>query len=138
MFDPELLTKICGRWNYKIMIDAFASRHNRQVKSYWSWTYEPEAKGQDAFLQDWSKVQGLYANPPWPIIDRVLTKIKEDHVPKMLLVVPVWTSAPWWPRFMEMVTKIKILHPKTRPYWSQDKTKMMSPKWRTAIAILKS
>ena len=40
---------------------------------YFSWRPYPYAEATDAFLQDWTAVKG-FANPPWNLISRVLTK----------------------------------------------------------------
>ena len=56
-------------------VDLFASRLTRQLPHFYSWRPDPEAEATDAFMQDWSAGRG-YANSPWCLIPRCLTKVK--------------------------------------------------------------
>ncbi|KAL1919206.1 uncharacterized protein VTP21DRAFT_2588 [Calcarisporiella thermophila] len=55
----------------------------------------------DALMQDWSKEQNPYANPPWALIARVLRKVLLEQV-KLTLVTPHWPSAPWFPLLQQL------------------------------------
>ena len=50
-------------------------------------TPDPAAKGVDAFSFDWQLEAAPYANPPWPLIARMLDKIIYDCV-RCMVVVP--------------------------------------------------
>ena len=71
---PESLQTIQARTG-PLSIDLFASRLTTQLQNFFSWRPDPEAIACDAFFQNWSTIQGhLYANPPWPLIGKALSK----------------------------------------------------------------
>ena len=49
--------------------------------------------GNRCLLQDWSQTKG-YANPPWNLIGRVLSKAQMNQA-HIILVAPVWKTQPW-------------------------------------------
>ena len=46
----------------------------------------------------------MYANPPWTLIWRVLTRIAEDGA-MVLLVTPHWQEAPWYESLLELTVR---------------------------------
>ena len=105
--DRETFIKINELYG-PIEMDLFASRLTSQCRRYFSWQPDPYAEETDAFLQDWSKIRG-FANPPWNMIARVITKVQSQKA-DVILVTPVWKSQPWyailptmmvdWPRLL--------------------------------------
>src|SRR5256886_8636077 len=69
-------------------LDLFASHHNSQLHRYFSWTPDPGVKVINAFHQTWSKMN-LWANPPWILILRILSKLIRKKATMTILV-------PWW------------------------------------------
>ena len=90
-----------------IKVDMFASRLTTQCPAYFSWRPDPYAVATDAFLQDWSQIKG-YANPPWSLIGRVLSKVQMDKA-HIVLVAPVWKTQPWYPLLLQMLVAIPRL-----------------------------
>ena len=84
-----------------IEVDMIASRLTAQVPAFSSWRPDPYAVATDAFLQDWSQIKG-YANSPWSLIGRVLSKVKRDQA-SVVLVAPVWKTHPWYPLLLQML-----------------------------------
>ena len=75
-------------------IDLFASRLCHQLPQYIAWHPDPYSQGTDAMIQNWNI--GLpYAFPPFSMISRVLLKIKQECVPLLILIAPVWSTQPW-------------------------------------------
>ena len=65
---PELFQKIVDKFG-KTDIDLFASRINRQLKSYVSWHPEPEAMAVNAFSLTWnSKFFYMFPPPPFSLV----------------------------------------------------------------------
>ena len=124
----------------KLSVDLFASRNNRQTKVYYSRVEEPEAAGTDAFAFNWSQWnssqddEAPYANPPWELIPRMLEKCKIEGV-RMVVVVPVWHSAEWWPLFESLQVKGVTL-PAEPLFISKGREKLPAPSWQTRVAIL--
>jgi len=53
----------------------------------------------DAFLEDWSQLQG-FANPPWCLIHRCLTKV-EIQSARIVLITPFWKTQSWFSVVLE-------------------------------------
>ena len=73
-------------------VDLFVSRLTFQLPCFFSWRPDLMAEVTDAFIQDWNTVSG-YANPPWNLIGRVLSKVEEQGA-EVVLVAPIWPSQP--------------------------------------------
>ena len=82
-------------------VDLFASRLIRKLPHFYSWRLDPDAEATDAFLQDWSKVRG-FANPPWCLIHRCLSKVKAESA-RLVIVVPLWKTQSWFPLLLELL-----------------------------------
>ena len=89
-----------------IEMDLFTSRLTAQCPAFFSWRPDPYAVATDAFLQDGSQIKG-YANPPWSLIGRVLSKVQMDKA-CIALVAPVWKTQPWYPLLLQMLMLIAI------------------------------
>ena len=88
---PILFQKLSQRF-YIPRVDLFASRMNHQVATFVSWKPEPEAWVVDAFSINWRDIM-FYAFPPFSVLDRVLSKIKEEQA-SGILVLPLWPTQP--------------------------------------------
>ena len=104
----SILTRAWTTLNVQPVLDMFAADHNHRLPNFWSWGASPFALAQDAFQQPWGS-STMYANPPWPLIPRVLTEAKVDHA-HLVLCLPVWKGASWWPTAMALrVSKLLVL-----------------------------
>eukprot|EP00161_Ancyromonas_sigmoides_P003068 TRINITY_DN127_c3_g2_i1.p2 TRINITY_DN127_c3_g2~~TRINITY_DN127_c3_g2_i1.p2 ORF type:complete len:611 (+),score=107.09 TRINITY_DN127_c3_g2_i1:406-2238(+) len=99
--NPELFRRAVALWGAP-QTDLFASAANAQVPRYFSLRLDPFAAGLDAFRHPW-RGHLQYANPPFlgRIIARVLDKVIRERA-KLILVLPVWPSAGWWPTFHQL------------------------------------
>lgn len=108
-------------------IDLFASSLNAKCTKFVSWWGGSGSIAADAFTIDW-KDYFFYAFPPFSVILRVLQKIMVDKA-KGILVVPLWTSQPWYPLFCSLLESKplifkadkKLLSFRNRPHplWSR-------------------
>ena len=97
---PAIFARLCKiRWSPSI--DAFASAKNRQTDRFWSWTFEEGTSGVDFFHQN-LKGERLYGNPPFTLLTRVLRTLQAQRA-RMILIVPRWESAVWWPLMRAML-----------------------------------
>ena len=96
---PELFQKIVDKFG-KPDIDLFASRINRQLKSYVSWHPEPEAMAVNAFSLTWNNNFFLCSHS---LVGRVLAKVNRDKT-DAVIVVPDWSTQYWYPQLMQMTT----------------------------------
>ncbi|CAL8096456.1 unnamed protein product [Orchesella dallaii] len=91
--------KICTTF-FHPEIDLFASYLTRKCHRYMSWLPDPESEVVDAFTTKWQN--RFYAFPPFNMIAKVLRKIELDGV-YGIVVVPVWPTQAWYPRFLDMI-----------------------------------
>ena len=82
-------------------IDLFATRINNRCNKYCSWERDPEAYAINAFTIGW-KEEFWYAFPPFSLIIKVLKKVREEGSTG-ILVVPFWTTQPWFPEFKRLL-----------------------------------
>ena len=96
---PDTLRVIWDTW-FTPTIDLFASALCHVRPAYCSLALDPNSLGNAFSLAKWPAV-GAYAFPPTPIIATVLDRIRRDQVREIILVVPHWTGALWWPRLAQ-------------------------------------
>jgi hypothetical protein len=82
-------------------VDAFASRQNNKLPTFWSLRPDPEAQDTDALQQNWPN-QGLHLFPPWKLIPRVLQKLKLQKTKSAILISPYWPTQHWFPLILQM------------------------------------
>ena len=76
-------------------VDRFSTFKTCQFPCFCSCWLNPCAEGIDAFTLSWAGENNWMFPPPY-LIPRVLKDM--DHGQEHgALVVPLWTSAPWWP-----------------------------------------
>ena len=100
MLNPTVFQRITTQLG-PLEVNLFASRLTRQLPRFYSWRPDPEAEATDAFLQDWAKLRG-FANPPWCLIHRCLSKVKAE-LARIVLVVPLWKIQSWFPVLLELL-----------------------------------
>ena len=95
-----------------VTIDLFASRINAKVECYYSYTPDPEAYGIDAFSHSWQQ-DHFYAFPPFSCIAQVINKIELDNATG-ILIVPLFTTQPWFTRLLRILISEPLLLPKSQ------------------------
>ena len=93
-------------------IDLFASRLNFQTKPYIARHPDPGAFAIDVFSVGWGK-HCFYAFPPFNLIDRVLQKVEADKASGRL-IVPQWTTQPWFPVLMRLLVQGPLALPRRK------------------------
>ena len=73
-------------------VDLFASSLSTQLPCFFSWRSDPLAEATDVFNQQWGQLKG-YANPPWCLISRVPTQVK-NHQAQIILSMEGPTLVP--------------------------------------------
>jgi hypothetical protein len=111
---PDLFARIQGLWSCSVRVDLFASRHNAQVKTYYSWHHDFDAAGVDSLHHSWHWKYTIYAYPPVFLIMRVLQKILQEETSDVILILPLWPSQAWWPTLMMMLTEVPVILPHKR------------------------
>jgi hypothetical protein len=88
-----IFQKICKNFG-KPDIDLFASRTNRKLEKYVSFSFDPFAWKMDAFALDWTNLF-VYSFPPVQMISKVVQKLKREK-PRIILIVPDWPMQAWY------------------------------------------
>ena len=109
LLDPIVFHQLCLSLKVAPTIDLFASRISHLLPRYMTWKADPEAIAVNALLQDWTDEQA-YAFPPFPLIGKVLQKLKKHEI-VLVLVCPIWPSQPWWSKILEMAIKAPLKLP---------------------------
>ena len=82
--------------------DLFASPGNKKLDSFVARWPHWEARAVDALQCPLEGMGGLYANPPWSVIQKFLPRLRQYPQVQVLMVVPFWVSAIWWPQLIKM------------------------------------
>ena len=91
-------------------IDLFSSRLCLQLPQYIAWHPDPYRQEIDAIIKNWN-IGLSYAFPPFSMISRVLLKIKQECVPLLILIAPVWSTQPWYPELLNLCVREPVLLP---------------------------
>lgn len=100
MLPRHQFNKLQKMWG-PLQIDAFASRANHQLSTFWSLRPDPQSVQIDAFSQTWLK-KGMYLFPPWKFIPQVIQRIKQQKIEDAVLVTPNWPTQHWFPMLLRM------------------------------------
>ena len=109
MLNKTVFQALVDMWGVP-KIDLFASHLNHQVAAYVAWKPDPEAVTIDSLSLQWDYLL-LYAFPPFSLIRHVLRKIELEHC-EGIVVVPYWTTQPWYSKLMHMLIDCPFLLPR--------------------------
>ena len=93
-------------------VDMFATLSNSHLPRFMSPVPEPRALAVDALSQDWQG-RSMYMFPPFPLLSKVVQKLRSTQVAEVILVAPWWPSQPWFPHLLRLCVEhplIKISH----------------------------
>ena len=132
--NPEIFQHITRHEQPRI--DLFATRNNTQCPLYYSRFPDPNCAGVDAFNQQWNQHQLAYANPPFILLSRVVAKVRRERA-RVLLIAPVWKTAPWFPDLLEMCHGTYHVLPQREdmflPVSTQHERPIRAPPWECAL-----
>ena len=106
---PSATRKIFARWGTPD-VDLMASNESRKVPVFFSWSrQDTEAWGLDSLAQDinWDHFQLPYCFPPFPLLQQVLDKCRQQEVHRMILVAPWWLGKPFFPALLSMLIDVR-------------------------------
>ena len=84
---------------------AVSSYLNKKLDQFIAWHHDLFAVVVDAFSLSWSQFNLPYAFPPNSIVMRVFQQIRGDNV-TIIIVIPIWTTLPWWPILFHCLTDV--------------------------------
>ncbi|XP_045133325.1 uncharacterized protein LOC123517379 [Portunus trituberculatus] len=95
----EVCNLLWRLWSYPT-VDLFAMRLNFRLPNFISLFRDPMAVATDAFLYNWDH-QDLYAFPPFPLIRKVLNKLRIARQTNVILIASFWPQREWFPDLIQ-------------------------------------
>ena len=131
---PHLFQEMCRKMNYWPEVDLFAKRWNRQTQEYCSRETDPRSRG-NAFLLNWG-LQKNWMNPPLNLVPVCLSKLQQEKA-TALVCLPVWQSAPWWPKVLNMMEgQPQVVQPGQAIHQDKEGKNMPAQRWETLFCTL--
>ena len=93
-------------------IDLFATCLNAKLPLYCSLVPDPQAVFEDAFRHPWDDLD-LYEFLPFPLVGRVIARVRESSRVAMTLVAPLWPEKEWFADLLLLL----IQPPLALPWW---------------------
>ena len=95
------------------VVDMFATIHNTHLPQFMSLVPEPQALAIDELSQDWRGTgRSMYIFPPFPLLNKVIQKLRTTQSGEVILIAPLWPSQPWFPHLLHLC----VDHPRFLPY----------------------
>ena len=101
------------RWGL-LSIDLFVTSCNAKLQPYCYLVPDPQAVFEDAFRHPWDNLD-LYAFPPFPLVGRVVARVRETPNLSTTLVAPLWPEKEWFADLLFLLTQ----PPVALPWWDQ-------------------
>jgi len=82
-------------------VDLFASSGNSQCRRFFSYRPDPLAEATDAFSHPLSRLEVIYANPPFGLVALTVSRLLQEwsspssRIHTAVLVAPDWPATPW-------------------------------------------
>ena len=84
-------------------LDLFATHLNAKLPLYCSLVLDPQAVFKDALRHTWDTLD-VYAFPPFPLVGRVVARVRETPNLSMTLVAPLWPEKKWFADLLLLLT----------------------------------
>ena len=139
---PEILNRIFQFWG-TLLVDMFVTVHNTLLLQFISPIPEPLALAVDALSQDWQG-RSMYTFPPFPLLNKVIQKLRATQEAEVILVAPWWPSQLWFPHMLRLCVDHPLFFPYRRDLLSQQGQRFISDgksyhlhSWRLSCSITK-
>ena len=100
---------LCSILPFPLKVDCFASRLNFKINNFISRYCDPLCSWVNSFSTKWSDY--VYLFPPYPIINKVISKFISDKTGHGLLICPYWPSQSWFPSLLDLLIAPPLLLP---------------------------
>ena len=107
----QVFDQILHRW--PATVDLFATSLSYRLPVYYAPLQDPQSAGTDALLQSWDHQQ-LYAFPPFPLVRKVLNKLRASRGVELTLIAPFWPQKEWFPDLLESLVEPPFRLPERR------------------------
>lgn len=134
MLDQDIFNVIMKRVG-GCNIDMIAASNNHKLPQYVSYLPDPKAFAINTLLLKRSKFNS-YMFPSFSVTGAVLQKVEMDKA-EAVLIAPLFTTQPWFPRLLQMVISNPILLPKGNRVLINPKTKEFHPMEKLQLCVFK-
>ena len=108
---PQVARSLLRVWGNP-SIDLFVTSLNTKLTHYCSLVPDPQAVFEDTFHHPWDDLD-VYAFPPFPLVSRVVARVRESLRLSMTLVAPLWSEKEWFADLLLLLPQ----PPLTLPWW---------------------
>ena len=91
-------------------MDLFTRSLNAKLPLYCSLVPDPQAVFEDAFHHSWDNLD-LYAIPPFPLVGKVVARVRETPNLSMTLVAPLWPEKELFADLLLLLTQPPLALP---------------------------
>ena len=95
---PKIVERVFRVWGTP-EVDMFATLSN--LPWFMSPILEPKALAADALSQDWQG-RSMYMFPPFPLLNKVIQKLRSTQAAEVVLVAPWWPTRSWFPHLLRL------------------------------------
>ena len=99
---PQVARDLLLQWGSP-SIDLFTTSLNVKLPLYCSLVPDPQVVFEDVFHHPWVSLD-LYVFPPFPLVGRVVTRVRETLNLSMTLVAPLWPEKEWFADLLLQLT----------------------------------
>ena len=110
---PQMVRDLLCCWGSP-SIDLFATSHNAKLPLCCSLVPNPQAVFEDTFCHPWDGLD-VYEFPPFPLVGRVVARVRETPKLSMTLVAPLWPEKEWFTNLLLLLTHPPVV----LPWWDQ-------------------
>ena len=121
---PEIMKSIFRVWGTP-EVDMFAIVSNSHLPRFLSPIPEPRALAVDALSQDWQG-RSMYMFPPFPLLNKVIQKLRSSPAAEVVLIAPWWPSQSWFPHLLTLCVEHPLVLPYRQDLLSQQDQKYVS------------
>ena len=139
---PEIVERIFRVWGTP-EINMFATPSNSHLPRFMSPIPKPRALAVDALSQDWQG-RSMYMFPPFPLLSKVIQKLRSTQAAEVVLVAPWWPTQSWFPHLLRLCVEHPLALPYRRDLLSQQDQKYVSDEksyhldaWRLSCDTIK-
>ena len=106
-------------------VDMIATLSNSHLPQFMSPIPEPRALAVDALSQDWQG-RSMYMFPPFPLLSKVIQKLRSTQMAEVVLIAPWWPNQSWFPHLLHLCVEHPLVLPYRRDLLSQQDQKYVS------------
>ena len=121
---PEIVRRVFRVWGTP-EVDMFATVSNSHLPRFMSPIPEPRALAVDALSQDWQG-RSMYMFPPFPLLSKVIQKLRSTQAAEVVLIAPWWPSQSWFPHLLRLCVEHPLVLPYRQDLLSQQDQKYVS------------